>query len=52
LFDEEVVWAQIQIIVCAEPKIIILAFGCGIDPATLVTAERALLVVAGDNILA
>jgi hypothetical protein len=41
----------LEVVVGAEPEIVVLQLGGGVDPAALVTAERPLLVVARDDVL-
>jgi hypothetical protein len=51
MFDYGVVGREFEFIVRSETGIIVLPFGRCINPAALIPAERALLVVAGDNVL-
>jgi len=41
----------LEVVVAAEPEVVVLQLGRGVDPASLVAAERSLLVVAGDDVL-
>ena len=52
VLDDEIVRLQFHLVVGTEPKIVVLALGGRIDPPALVAAERTLLVVVGDDVLA
>ena len=43
---------DLELVVCAEPEVGVLALRGGVDPARLVATERPLLVVAGHDVLA
>jgi hypothetical protein len=42
----------LQVVVGAEAEVVVLELGRGVDPSALVSAERPLLVVARDDVLA
>ena len=52
MLDDQVVRLQLHLVVGAEPEVVVLAFGGCVDPPPLVAAERTLLVVVGDDVLA
>jgi hypothetical protein len=41
----------LEVVVGAEPEIVVLTLRRGIHPAALAAAERTLLVVVGDDVL-
>ena len=52
VLDDQVVRLQLHLVVGAEAEVVVLAFGRRVDPSPLVAAERTLLVVVGDDVLA
>ena len=52
VLDDEVVRLQLHLVVGAEAEVVVLALRRGVDPSSLVAAERPLLVVVGDDVLA
>ena len=52
LLDDRVVPRVLEVVVGAEPEVGVLALGRRVHPAPLVAAERPLLVVVGDDVLA
>ena len=50
VFDDRIADPE-NLIVGAEAEVVVLLLGRGVDPAALVPAERALLVVARDDVL-
>ena len=51
LLDNEVIRRFLKIIICPETEVIILLLGGGVDPAAVVPAEGALLIVVGYDVL-
>ena len=51
VLDDEVVRLQLHLVVGTEAEVVVLALGRRVDPPALVAAERALLVVVGDDVL-
>ena len=52
VLDDRVALGVLDVVVGAEPEVVVLELGRRVDPAPLVAAERPLLVVAGDDVLA
>ena len=52
VLDDRVARQVLDVVVGAEPGVVVLLLGRGVDPGALVAAERPLLVVAGDDVLA
>ena len=51
VFDDQIVRAQLHLVVGTEPEVCVLVFRRRVDPPSLIPAERALFVVVGDNVL-
>ena len=51
MFNYGVVWREFEFIVGAKTGIVVLAFRGSIDPSALILAERALFVIARDDVL-
>ena len=51
VLDDGVALDVLDVVVGAEPEVVVLQLRGGVDPAPLVAAERPLLVVAGDDVL-
>src|SRR5262249_19774938 len=52
MFDDQVVRGGLHYVVGSKAKVIVVSLRRRVDPPALVTAERALLVVVGDDVLA
>ena len=52
VLDDHVAGRALDVVVGAEPEVVVLELGRGVDPAALVAGERAFVVVAGDDVLA
>ena len=51
VLDDRVAGSVLDVVVGAEPGVVVLLLRRGVDPGALVAAERPLLVVAGDDVL-
>src|ERR1044072_848228 len=52
VLDDQIAWLQFHLVVRAKPEVVVLAFRRRVDPSPLIAAERAFLVVVGDDVLA
>jgi hypothetical protein len=51
VLDDRVAHRVLDVVARAEPEVVVLELGRGVDPPALVAAERPLLVVAADDVL-
>ena len=51
MMDDHIAGAVLEVSIGAETEIVVLHLGRGIDPTPLVSAERPLLLVAGNDVL-
>src|SRR5215207_10856892 len=51
MMHDDVSAAVLQVVVRAESEVVVLQLRRGIHPATLIAAERSLLVISGDDVL-
>jgi len=52
VLEDDVARGVIEVVVGAEPEVVVLLFGRCVDPSALVAGERSFFVVGGDDILA
>ena len=52
MLDDHVIGSKLEIVVGTKAPVAVLAFGGRINPGALIPAERTLLVVAGNDVLA
>src|SRR5262245_27982453 len=51
MFDDQVIRREFNLVVGTETEVVVLSLRGSVDPTALVSIERTLLTVAGDNVL-